>query len=441
MPDEPSDLREIRLSHRAQRKGARRVGAADPAERMTISVRVRRRPGAPPMQDPSVLAETPLAQRSYPSRDAFAETYGASKDDLDKVAAYAESKGLAVVEESLARRTVVLRGTVAQANAAFGLDLGVYQAGQETYRGREGAVHVPAELCDIVEGVFGLDNRKMAAPLLKVSQAAAAAAPAPGPGVTRPVAANEAAALYRFPGEDAKGQTIAIIEFGGGFWPADAAKVCARLGLPAPTVTAVSVDHQPNAPKEGDDYTIETALDVQVAAAAAPGANIVVYFAPWSEQGWVDALSTAVHDNVHKPTVISISYGWPEFETANGLTWSPAAIQAVHSTFVEAANLGITVLVSAGDHGSDCGLNDGKAHVLYPASDPLVIACGGTRLSNIDGLSFDEGVWNDGDDFWITGGGISDYFRPPQAPLPPWQAGATVVSAGDGQRGRWRCRR
>ena len=119
----------------------------------------------------------------------------------------------------------------------------------------------------------------------------------------------------------------------------------ARLGLPAPTVTAVNVDHQPNAPVEGDDYTIETALDIQVAAAAAPGANIVVYFAPWSEQGWVDAVTTAVHDNVHKPTVISISYGWPEYETANGLTWSPAAIQAVHSAFVEAANLGITVLV------------------------------------------------------------------------------------------------
>src|SRR5262249_42009911 len=151
-------------------------------------------------------------------REQFEETYGAAKDDMDKVAAFADAHGLAVVDESLARRTIVLRGTVAQVNAAFGVDLGVYKTKTETYRGREGAIAVPDALAGVVEGVFGLDDRKMAAPLLKIARPSPAAAAAAATSGTRAVTPPEVAKLYNFPNRSAAGQTIGIIEFGGGFW-------------------------------------------------------------------------------------------------------------------------------------------------------------------------------------------------------------------------------
>jgi hypothetical protein len=96
--------------------------------------------------------------------------------------------------------------------------------------------------------------------------------------------------------------------------------------------------------------------------------------------------------------------------------------------------LGVTIFVSSGDNGSDCGVGDGKAHVLYPGSDPFVTCCGGTTISNVSGLNFTEDVWNDNG---ITGGGISDIFFPPNFPLPFWQSGAnTPGSVNDGHKGR-----
>ena len=125
------------------------------------------------------------------------------------------------------------------------------------------------------------------------------------------------------------------------------------IGLSTPSVTAISVDGQANA-LGADHATKETLLDIAVAGSAAPGAKLAVYFAPWTEQGWVDVVTTAITDSAHKPTVISVSYGWPESETIDGLTWSLAAIKAVNSTFQEAAALGVTVVVASGDSGSSC---------------------------------------------------------------------------------------
>jgi hypothetical protein len=197
-------------------------------------------------------------------------------------------------------------------------------------------------------------------------------------------------------------------------------------------VTAVGVDGVTNSPGIDFNSDVEVALDIDVAGSSAPGASIAVYFAPWSEQGWVDVVTTAVHDNVNKPSVISISWGWPEKETIDGLTWSQQAIDAVSTTFQEGALLGVTILAASGDHGSDCGINDHKAHVLYPASDPFVTACGGTSISNVNGSSFTETTWNDNDGLWMTGGGISDIF-----PVPSWQGWVNLPgSANDGHKGR-----
>ena len=153
-----------------------------------------------------------------------------------------------------------------------------------------------------------------------------------------------------------------------------------------------------------------------------------MYFAPWTEQGWVDVLSSAVHDTTHRPSVLSISWGWPEFQTIQGLAWTQAAMDIVDATLQEAVALGVTVLAASGDSGVDCGIGDGKVHALFPASDPFITACGGTSISNVSGSNFDEVVWNDGSLNGATGGGVSDFF-----PLPAWQTSAGVpASLNDG---------
>jgi kumamolisin len=91
------------------------------------------------------------------------------------------------------------------------------------------------------------------------------------------------------------------------------------------------------------------------------------------------------------------------------------------AAFADAATLGITVCVAAGDNGSSDGVTDGKAHVDFPASSPHVLACGGTSLVLRGASVSSETVWNDGPQAGATGGGVSDAFA-----LPAWQRNAGV---------------
>jgi kumamolisin len=112
-------------------------------------------------------------------------------------------------------------------------------------------------------------------------------------------------------------------------------------------------------------------LDIELAGSVAPGAILVVYYAPNTDSGFIDAISTAVHDTTHKPSVISISYGGSES------AYSTQSLQAMNQIFQDAAVLGITVCCAASDHGAQDGASDGLAHADFPAASPFVLACGG----------------------------------------------------------------
>jgi subtilase family serine protease len=430
----PAGYRALEASQRKPRAGAKRTGNANPNEILTVSVRVRRRTDAPALPDAMNLAATPHGNKQYLSREDFAAHYGASQADLDKIAEFAKEQGLEVVESSIPRRTVVLKGTAAQMSKAFAVEMGMYETSTEKYRGRDGQVHVPDAISGIVEGVFGLDNRQMAKPHIRGGKGPATVTEGTPAQATVPLTPPQVAQLYGFPtSPNASGQTIGIFEFGGGYKLSDVQLFYNSIHATVPSITAVSVDGQTNNPGT-DGYTTETLLDIGVSGSVAPGAKLAVYFAPWTEQGWVDIVTTAIHDATNKPSVISISYGWPENDTFGSLTWSAAAIKAVTETFQEAAALGVTIMVSSGDNGSSCGESGGKAHVEYPGSDPNVTCCGGTTISNVNGLNFTQDVWNDNG---VTGGGISDIFVPPAYPLPIWQNWASIPgSVNDGHKGR-----
>ncbi|MGD0623671.1 MAG: S53 family peptidase, partial [Thermodesulfobacteriota bacterium] len=196
-------------------------------------------------------------------------------------------------------------------------------------------------------------------------------------------------------------------------------------GISMPVVKARSVDgghNQPTGDPNGPDG--EVMLDIEVAGAVASGAKIVVYFAPNTDAGFLDAITTAIHDTLNKPSVVSISWGAAESD------WTNQAMQAMDNAFQDAAALGVTVCCAAGDNGSTDGINDGRLHVDFPASSPYALACGGTRLEGSGGTITKEIVWNEGVSGGATGGGVSDVFD-----LPEWQANADIPpSANPGGR-------
>jgi len=154
--------RVLKGSERQPLKGAQSVGKADPTERLEVTFLLRHRATDALHERVKQLHSTSGAD--HLKREDFAQQFGADPGDIEAVKKFASSQGLAVVQESAARRTVVLGGTVAEFNRAFGVDLERYEHEGGSYRGRTGAVNLPEELHDKVEGVFGLDDRQQARP-------------------------------------------------------------------------------------------------------------------------------------------------------------------------------------------------------------------------------------------------------------------------------------
>jgi len=415
----------VQGSERAALKGARKVGAADPRQRILVTVLVRRRPSARSLS--SEIEEISALQppeRKHLTHEEFAATLGADPGELEKVEEFAHEHGIDVVEVSPAQRRLVLSGTVAAFSKAFGVSLARYKHPKGTYRGRTGPVRVPEDLAPIIEGVFGLDNRPQAKPHMRISggKRGAVRPRAGGISYTPP----QIAKLYDFPtGLNGKGQCIAIIELGGGYRSKDLKTYFGKLGISMPVVKAKSVDgghNQPTGSPNGPDG--EVMLDIEVAGAVAPGAKIVVYFAPNTDAGFLDAVHTAIHDTLNKPSVVSISWGAAESD------WTNQAMQAMDKAFQDGAALGVTICCASGDNGSTDGVSDGRLHVDFPASSPYALACGGTRLEGSGSTITKEIVWNEGIRGGATGGGVSDVFA-----LPKWQANAKVpTSANPGGR-------
>jgi kumamolisin len=402
-------------SERAPLEGARAVGPADPNEVLDVTIRLRPRSGNKPFTAAGEFSK-PVDKRTILSREQFEKQHGADPASIALVESFARDHGLTVKETSAARRTVILSGTVTAMNQAFGVELKRYEHGAGNYRGRTGAIHLPADVHAVVEGVFGLDNRPQAKPhFRRRRERAGARAQAQSVSYT-PL---QVATLYDYPTNvDGSGECIALIELGGGFTPTDLTNYWKQLKLSTtPTVTAVPVGNGSNSPTgDPNGPDAEVMLDIEVAGAIASGAKIVAYFAENTDAGFLNAITTAVHDSTNNPSVISISWGGPES------SWTEQAMTSMDEAFQAAAAMGISVCVAAGDDGSTDGVNDGLQHVDFPASSPNVLACGGTRLIGSGSTVSSETVWNElSSNEGATGGGISDVF-----PLPSYQSAAGV---------------
>jgi kumamolisin len=394
--------------------GAYVVGRPNPCRRIEVSVLLRPRTTADGLASLEELGARAPRERLHFTREAFAAAHGADAADVLEVVRFARQHGLHVIGRNLAARTVHLSGTIANFRRAFRVGLAVYRHAGGLYRGRTGPVHVPLILDGVVQGVFGLDNRPAAKPHFRRKRHLGGAWPH---ALGASYAPTEVAKLYNFPtGANGAGQCIGIIELGGGYTPGDLNLYFHRLGIPLPQVVSVSVNGGQNRPTgnpNGPDG--EVMLDIEVAGAVAAGARIAVYFAPNTDQGFLRAVNRAVHDNVNRPSIISISWGGPES------SWTQQSLNAFNQAFHAAGHIGVTVCVAAGDGGSSDGVPGRLAHVDFPASSPYVLACGGTRLESSGGSISAETVWNDGPPGGVGGGGISEFF-----PLPTWQVNSDV---------------
>jgi len=397
------DLRPLPGSERPPAPDVAPVAALDPNSPLTVTLVVRRRAEVP---DEVLSSPLPPAE--------FAARYGADPADLDLVTATLTALGAQVVDTDPASRRIRVAGTARLLGQIFGTSLEQASStapvgGRIEHRHRSGGLSVPAALSGVVTAVLGLDDRPQARVQYRWAVPNA---------VSVAYTPIELGRIYNFPeGTDGGGQAIAILELGGGFDQAELDTYFTGLGITGPKVTAVGVDGAVNAPgQDPNGADGEVLLDIEVAGALAPGADIVVYFAPNTDAGFVDALSQAAHADP-TPAAISISWGLNEDE------WTEQAKAAFDEALVDAAALGVTVTVAAGDDGSTDRASDGGAHVDFPAASPHALACGGTRLQADPrtGSVSSETVWNNGTGAGATGGGVSRTFG-----LPSWQADAGV---------------
>jgi kumamolisin len=294
-------------SNRPRKQDAERVKDVDPASPVEVTVTVR---------GPDLPQVTPGKSMS---REQLERSYSASPADMDAVASELGQYGLEVVDSAPSTRSLRVRGTAGQMDTAFRADLGIYRHDDHEFRGREGSLQIPASLEGIVTGVFGLDQRRVArrVPGIPPTQASAESV------AQDALSPSDLEERYRFPEGEGEGQTVAIAEFGGAYFPGDLATFCSQQGRPEPTVRQVGLgvpvltEQQVMAlpPAQREQVLGEAGevnMDVQIVAGLCPAAEIIVYFATWDQKGWVDLLNEVVKGVPAGAVSVSVSWGLSE---------------------------------------------------------------------------------------------------------------------------------
>ena len=365
------------------------------------------------LPSPTIKVEYITSKNRYApvqARDAFEQLHGARADDVAGVRTFAQDYGLHVDRISATERTVALSGSATQMQAAFDADLAQFRSADETYRGRIGEISLPQSIASAVTSVTGLDDRTASESHRIVAPATAA------PTGYTPL---DVAKAYHFPTGDGTGEHIGVISLGGRYDDRVQAEYQKALGVAHVPFNVVRVDGGADQPSDAGP-TGENMLDAEMIGALVPNADKTMYIAPNTDRGFLDAISTALHD-AHHNSAISISWGGPEER------FTPQAVAAFNELFKEARAMGVNVFSAAGDNGATDGIPDGKPHVDFPSSSPSVIGNGGTKLTlNESGGIAKETVWNElAHGSGATGGGVSSI-----NPKPPSQTSLPISGRG-----------
>jgi kumamolisin len=348
--------------------------------------------------------------------DQFVARFGPTPADMAKVATSIAKYGLTV--EKGTATTLKVTGSAANLERAFAVSLHSYEVPAHdnvpgyTYHAPLSAATVPDEISASVTAVVGLDSRpsfhshmktvpKGLATAKPSVKASSQAGDAPGLWTVTDFAEYyDVEPLYK-EGITGKGRTVGIITFAS-FTPSDAFTYWKAIGVNVATnrLSVVNVDGGPGAPSDASGSD-ETTLDVEQSGGIAPGAKIIVYQAPNTNQAFVDVFAAATDSN----SADSLSISWGSWEWLDNLENSPVAnpstgrttsiLKAAHEQLLRAAIQGQTVFAAAGDGGAydatdslGCFPSTNPScneplSVDYPASDTAITAAGGTTLPGL----------------------------------------------------------
>jgi kumamolisin len=347
--------------------------------------------------------------------------FGPNESDVARVIAQLTASGLAV--ERATSTTLTATGKAAALEQAFHTSLHQFvmpataKHPSFTFRAAKTAPVVPASIASAVRGVIGLNNNPVFSPHLKFAPAKLGGFPViRNPGSTSGVdtesgalTVKDFAILYDVnplyaKGVTGKGRTVGIVTLAN-FTPSDVFAYWSSLNLKvnANRLKVINIDGGPGAPSDASGSD-ETTLDVEQSGGIAPGANIIVYQSPNTDQGFLDAFARAVHDN--KADSFSTSWGeWEFFDSTAGgdqvtdefSRETVSSLQALHEVLVVAALQGQTAFAAAGDCGAFDVFDEVAANfstplsVDNPASDSAIVAAGGTTLPGVQEFGLPDG--------------------------------------------------
>jgi kumamolisin len=406
-------------------------GSVEVASDTPVSAEIitRYNPGSGGTAALQAIAGAPLAQRRYLTQDEFARQFGTSSDDLAKLQAFAQEYGFQVTGANRATRTFDFTTTVGQLEQAIGADIIAYDDADDVRQtGYTGSLYVPRNIADAVDSLFGIETPGVPPP-----------EPIPPSYPSTPAYYSpQVAAAYDYPEAPdgqapGQGLSIGILELGGGFNAAQQSTVAAYLaaqGITTPPTINV-VGSSTDAGTHRNDPNVEVMLDIEVLASILPAADFTMYFQDNNNGDFVDLIKDASFDPVNHPSILSLSWGGPDIDAP------PMYVRAMDQAILDAAAIGVTLFVAAGDDGSSDGVSAGYTYTDYPASSPYSVAVGGTTLAIQNGAWSGETAWNETaitDGFFSfynsvsggsSGGGVSGL-----TPTPPYQtdAGLTINS-------------
>ncbi len=446
------------------------VGNADPASAVGFRVYLGWQNGAGPLAR-SVSDPQSASYGHYLTPTHFRQRFAPSQAQVGAVQSWLRSQGFTIDYTPTNNHYVAAEGTVAQADAAFGTTMRLYNVQGKTLRSPDGDVSIPSSLANVVTGVLGLDE---SAVFVRPDRAADNQAP-PSSGFRNapPLSAYWAELLspYAFPAGfndvslpsapwsvrghtpaqikgaygisgtyDGAGQTVAVIDaYASPTILQDVNQWSTNRGLPTMSgsqfqqVVPPGVYHRPQNPRQDPQgwYGEET-LDVEAVHGMAPAANIVYVGAPNNYQD-LDAAMNHVVDR-HLAQIVTNSYDFPTTELL-----PPGYVKPFEDTLIQAAAEGIGVYFASGDTGDETA-TFGFPTTDWPASSPWVTAVGGTSLAvgQNNTRAFETG-WGTSNyncntstlactrTGWLygSGGGVSAVF-----PKPWYQAGLSLSGRG-----------
>jgi kumamolisin len=393
---------------------------ANQAISVTIALKLNDLAGAEAMMQRLVTPGDATYQKFLTPTQAEAQ-FGPNESDVARVIAQLTASGLAV--ERTTSTTLTATGRPATFEQVFHTTLHQFvmpataKHAAFTFRAAKTAPVVPGNIASSVRGVIGLNTNRVFSPHLKFAPAKLGGSPVlRHPGSTSGVDTESGAltvkdfgTLYDVnplyaKGVTGKGRTVGIVTLAN-FTPSDVFAYWSSLNLKVNKnrLTVINIDGGPGAPSDvsGSD---ETTLDVEQSGGIAPGANIIVYQSPNTDQGFLDAFARAVHDN--KADSFSTSWGeWEFFDSTAGgdqvkdefSRETVSSLQALHEVLVLAALQGQTAFAAAGDCGAYDVFDEVAANfstplsVDNPASDSAIVAAGGTTLPGVQEFTLPDG--------------------------------------------------